>query len=560
MLSKLSITAALLGLIGGCTVGYDVGRERDRRTDAGPDGGGTPDAGPSGCKPAPDSDGDGISDSREGTGDPDADGIPNDRDLDSDGDGLSDSAESTSVNPCAPTDFDGDGRPDFLDLDSDNDGLTDAEELRGGTNRSDTDTDNDGFDDLTEVAAGSNPRDPESGPPEGTLYVVVPYHPPTEVGADRPLRTFTFQTRVRAVDIMFLIDATGSMDETIVEVQRSLSSVLIPGIQAALGPDADARYGMSAHGDFDEGENDGDHYAGVLTVFQRMTYDVPAVQDATTMIRAEAGGDFPESQVLAMHSLLSGFGTPNYEHPTHQVRLPENCDVGPDDFGVYGWGCFREGRVPIIVLFSDSPWHNGFGLANHYLTTPDAPLYDDLLVEMIRRDAYFIGIDVGVGPLAGNTFLSSQRLARDSGTVDDSGAPIVFMGTPDAIAANVIAGVSTLAGTTRQDVTTRTDHDRVETRLPVGRTTAEFIRAVEPLTALPPAPAGYDSHDARTFFNVAPATVVTFEVEFYNDFEEPTDSAQVFRATLITLGRASSEVDRREVFMVVPALGAGPLI
>jgi len=33
MLSKLSITAALLGLIGGCTVGYDVGRERP---DAGP--------------------------------------------------------------------------------------------------------------------------------------------------------------------------------------------------------------------------------------------------------------------------------------------------------------------------------------------------------------------------------------------------------------------------------------------------------------------------------------------------------------------------------------------
>lgn len=509
----------------------------------------------SGCEATPDSDGDGISDSREGTAfDQDSDGIPNAQDADSDGDTVSDADEQRSDNPCAPTDSDFDGRPDFIDLDSDNDGLTDGEEARAGADPTNPDTDGDGIDDLTETAAGSSPTDGTSTPPEGTLYVVIPYHPPDMPG-EHPLRRFDFATRIRSVDIMFLVDTTGSMAGTIDQVQSTLSSTIIPGVVAALGPDADARYGMSAHGDFQEG---GDNYTGSLTVFQRMTFDVAAVQSATTMLRADNGGDYPESQVPAMHSLISGHGEPNYGGTAIRDMDPvRDCATGPDE-SAFGWACFLEGRVPIIVLFSDAEWNNGPGMGNIYGSTPGAGTYDQLVSEMVRRGAYYVGIEVS--PFSSDTFRNSQQLATATGTVDGSGNPIVFMGAPSTVATNVIDAINRLAGTTRQDITTRTDPDLAEARLPVGRTTGDFIRAVLPHSAIPEMPEGYDSRDETTFYNVAPSTRVVFEVDFYNDFQMGTDTAQVFRATIITLGRASSEVDRRDVFMVVPAVGGDIII
>jgi hypothetical protein len=72
----------------------------------------------------PDSDGDGIADSDEGSTDPDGDGIPAFRDLDSDGDGVPDETD-VGADPSVPRDTDFDETPDFLDLDNDGDGLLD---------------------------------------------------------------------------------------------------------------------------------------------------------------------------------------------------------------------------------------------------------------------------------------------------------------------------------------------------------------------------------------------------------------------------------------------------
>ncbi len=69
-----------------------------------------------------DSDGDGISDTEEGTRDTDDDGVPNYLDTDSDGDGIPDRDEGTG-------DIDGDGIPNYLDTDSDGDGIPDATEV-----------------------------------------------------------------------------------------------------------------------------------------------------------------------------------------------------------------------------------------------------------------------------------------------------------------------------------------------------------------------------------------------------------------------------------------------
>jgi hypothetical protein len=64
---------------------------------------------------APDADGDGIPDFREGTGDPDNDGIPNYLDLDSNNNGVPDRIEAGD-DPDGPVDGNGNGIPEYLEM------------------------------------------------------------------------------------------------------------------------------------------------------------------------------------------------------------------------------------------------------------------------------------------------------------------------------------------------------------------------------------------------------------------------------------------------------------
>jgi hypothetical protein len=248
----------------------------------------------------------------------------------------------------------------------------------------------------------------------------------------------------------------------------------------------------------------------------------------------------------------------------------------PDEPESYGWGCFQVGRVPIFVLFSDATWHNGppvqptgFSPPNtphRYSPPEDTATYNNLRDELLRRGGYFIGVSVG----RGETRAASWQLARDTMTLDGSGAPIAFPRMPNAaqqgsvdlpmVADAVVQAITTIVDQSRQDITTRTDPDRMETRLPMGRTTANFIRSVTPVGAIPEAPEGYSRRDMTTFYNVSPSARVEFEVDFYNDFQPGGMTAQLFRATIVVLGRAMSEVDRREVFIIVPANTAQPPI
>jgi hypothetical protein len=559
-----ALSPLLVATLVGCTddpgvlTPVDGGRPR---ADGGAAEGGTIPVDSGGPGPCIDGDGDGIADNLE-NGDSDMDGTPDAMDMDSDGDGFTDADEAVGNYPRAmpspplmcgrsPNDCDGDARPNFRDLDSDNDGLTDAEERMAGTNACSEDSDGDGVPDLTERVAMSNPADPGSMPPSGSLYVTLPYHPPPEMGP-HVLRRFTFQTRIRAADVMFVVDTTGSMGPTIAGVQSTLMSTIIPGIVSAIGMDGNLRYGLAGHGDFGIG---GGNYTGNVQVFQRLTRDAAAVQAATRMLRADNGGDYPESQVPAMHALISGVGFPTYGGTAvRNVDPIRDCMMAPDEPESYGWACFQVGRVPIMVLLSDAEWHNRPGVPNEYGGM--VPTYADLQREMMRRGAYFIGIDVG----RGDTFRNSQVLARATMTLNGMGQPIAFMGTASAVASQVVSAITTIAGQSRQDITTRTDPDPMEMRLPPMRTTAEFVREVVPFAAVPDMPAGYERKDRTTFYNVSPDARVEFEVDFYNDFQPGGVTATLYRATIVVLGRARSEVDRRDVYIIVPSNSAQPPI
>jgi hypothetical protein len=570
---RLAVILSLAALAGGGAGCNPARATPGGHTDAGPHA--RTDSGPiASCTSMADSDGNGIADIIEDPSNPD-----------DDMDGVPDTMEITpGGNPCGPRNSDGDSIPDFRDTDSDNDGVPDGQEIANGTSPTNQDTDGDGVTDLVEVAAGTDGTNASSQPPAGTLYVTIPYVPPGSTG-EHPHRQFDFSTRLRVADVFIVVDNSASMDSVIAAIRGPFSSTIVPGIREAI---PDVRIGV---GSFDsaprspEGDpgSPGDY---VLWVRQPVDADASLSQTAfdtmntiTTDAPGHYGGDGPECQTEALYESLTGAGMSGHEtdaaarYSVHDARDPAgngwvptmipgtDCPVSPDGPAPYGWACFQEGRVPILVLASDAPWYNGIGADDPSASYEHT--YAQLSAAMTARGAYFIGIDVGLGT-GGYTYTNSQALATTTGTVDGSGQPVVFgpgSSGVSGIANDIVNAIVTLSGETTQDITTRTDPDTTETRLPTGRTTADFIRAVTPDHGYPEAPTGYDHKDATTFYAVDPATIVTFDVDFYNDFQPPSTTAQLFKATIQVLGRAGSIVDHRDVYMIIPPNGGtvGPM-
>jgi len=61
---------------------------------------------------------------------------------------------------------------------------------------------------------------------------------------------------------------------------------------------------------------------------------------------SNGGADGPESQVESLYQIATGEGLGSWV-PAY---------AGPDCVGA---PCFREGALPIIVMFTDAPMHNG---------------------------------------------------------------------------------------------------------------------------------------------------------------------------------------------------------
>lgn len=135
---------------------------------------------------------------------------------DADGDGLLDADERARGT-------------DPLDPDSDDDGLSDGDEVRRGTDPLDPDTDGDGLSDGDEIELGTDPLTPDEGC--------------AEVTSERTLARLP-------VDVILMIDNSGSMDDEIMAVVRNIS-VNFTDILDATGIDYRIIL-LSYHGDIRE--------------------------------------------------------------------------------------------------------------------------------------------------------------------------------------------------------------------------------------------------------------------------------------------------------------------
>ncbi len=351
-----------------------------------------------------DSDDDTIGDAFEGQLDPENDGLPAFRDLDSDNDGLPDACEAgPNHQPAdAPADTDSDGKYDFLDLDSDGDGLLDAEEDANKncvvdadeTDPRAADTDADGTSDFIETVLGSDPLNLLETPDTmGSVYFVLPY-----LDVPQPAeKVVPMGTRLNMGDVAFFVDTTATMGGEIQKLKVDMIT-LVNSLHAEI---PDLAVGVAGHDDFPSG-NYGSaavdlpfYVAGPKGfVSASLNDNVGAVQT----LNVHDGGDFPESQIAAMHRGL-----------TDTFLIWDTGTMPPTGApgGTYGSLHFRQASLPILVAITDASFHNGRRVSNpgaihdpySFNDTPPypSPKIDDLVSAMKNKGARFIGVSAANG-------------------------------------------------------------------------------------------------------------------------------------------------------------------
>jgi hypothetical protein len=482
-----------------------------------------------------DSDQDFVGDFFESTIDTDGDGTVDRFDDDSDGDGWTDEDESGDGDPSTPpADTDFDGVYDFRDTDSDGDGLSDADERTYGTGRTEADTDGDGVTDLIEVLAcppgdascAMDALDPTMGPRmRGDFVFLEPYMMPP-----MPMRdTLDFATDIRVADVYFLIDTTGSMSGAINNVRSSLSTPgtgIIDQVRAGI---ADVWFGV---GDFRD-------YSDTYIYMHRtdMTVDAAMAQAGVNTLSAGGGADWAEGDVPSLWAVATGGAIP-------RGSARSGCPAG-----TFGWPCFRSTAVPIVVLITDAPFHNGRGGTNPYSGYTD---YATMLAAVTAARIRVIGIAVGTGGQA-----DLQAIASDSGAVDGAGAPLVSLASSGTVSTGVVDQIRSLANATRFDINVVYMDDASDG----VDTWAAFVDHIEANTAgdaargCDPRPADDTDSDGwpDTFRMVEGGTRVCFDIIVkQNDTVVPLTTPQLFRATLQVLGDGFTPLDERDVFFLVP--------
>ncbi|MCS6799011.1 MAG: VWA domain-containing protein [Myxococcota bacterium] len=366
--------------------------------------------------------------------------------------------------------------------------------------------------------------------PPHDLCVELPYEEPPE----RVL--VSFEARIQSADVLFLVDTTGSMNEEIEQIRRTIRDVLAPAMRAEI---PDVHISVAQFDDFPVGPY-GSGPDRPLILLQSSTSDLALVQRAVDRMMRHFGGDEPESQVEALYLTATGEGFGRW---VPRALCPA---------GTVGYPCFRPRGARIILLFTDAPFHNGPDGAFPYGfdVVPRPHTYDDAVVALRAIGARVLGLYSG--PSGGEGWTHLQRVARDTGAVEPTGRPIVFDIGADArgLDRGVIESVRTLADEVLIDIDALAEDvphvDDVDATV--------FVRRIAPLRAEPPS--GARIRGAR-FEDVRPGTRVTFSVELYNDRYPPATEDRVYYLRIVLRGDGVTLLQETIVAIVVPGMRGG---
>lgn len=434
------------------------------------------------------------------------------------------------------------------------------------------------------------------------FFFILPFEDPAG-NIDKPL---DFSTDVPALDAFFLMDTTGSMFGEITNLQNALTGSVIPGIQAQI---PSAEFGAGAYEDFPV-----DTYGNLMgsdcgrgglnipdqpfKLFQTITSNISDVQAgvgsfSTATGPIGCGNDWPEAAIEAMYQVATGTG----------LTGPGVTNVPPNTAGIGGVG-FRVGTMPVVVPITDAmshaPGENTIctttfesvnytgavaGVAHTRQETKDA--LNDICAKVVgiaSIETTLAPICTGQADLEDFSTATGARVPPEAWDVGsrpagcsagqcctdfngtgrapdgDGLCPLVFRvdSNGSGLGNHIVTGIQMLTRFATFDVTTEREGETSSTTgdpLPGNATTADFIKLITPIAfQLPPPPPTLPdpTFDTTSFYGVTPGTVVSFDVSAYNDFVPQTNEAQIFRAVIRVLAGGCTDLDQRDVFILVP--------
>ncbi len=360
---------------------------------------------------------------------------------------------------------------------------------------------------------------------------------PPEVGEVRA--SFSIPAALAVVDIVFLVDSTGSMQDEIATVRARLRDVVVPGVRAAI---PDAAFGVALFGEFPvlpHGPGDVRPYE----LRSQVTTDVTRVEAALDGAPVWGNFDHPEASIEGLFQVMTGAG---YGTSTTPGFIPASAGCAT---GGSGGACFRRDALPIVMLITDAPMHNGppgVPPVEPYEFDPAPHTYEQAVSATTSLDALVLGLGA-TDAARPSPHDHLRQLARDTGSVDADGNPLFFDigGGGGAIGTEIVRAVQFVASSVPLDV------DAIAEDLPGDTVDAGLVlRGVRASTASPPE--NVERIEGDTFFGVIPGTELSFEVLVDASELPPSAERRVFPARIIFRAAGRSRLDVMEIDIVVP--------
>ncbi|MDQ3032122.1 MAG: VWA domain-containing protein [Myxococcota bacterium] len=365
--------------------------------------------------------------------------------------------------------------------------------------------------------------------------------PCIEIPLDGGLVELPLQTQVELgrADVVFAIDTTASMGQEIDQIRANLRERIAPGITNAI---RDSQIGVTTFADFPVGScGDATENDLPFRLVLPVSPDIGRVQSAVDSIGLDNGSDEPESQVEALYQIATGEGIAPW------VPASFGCPMGG-----FGYPCFRNDALPVVLMFSDAPFHNGPGGARPYSAAcpavePAAHDYDEAVEALNATGIRVIGLYSG--PPRDDGFRHLQQVAIDTGAVSD-GQPLVFdIGERgERLSESVIQAIATLADIVEFDIDIALfDVDRTDAVDP-----RDFVEAVVPLRAEPMEGVREIDFDAGVFRGVQTGTRVVFGLRLRAGAVAPGVGPQRFLLEVVFRGDMRTRIDSIIIEIVVP--------
>lgn len=342
----------------------------------------------------PDSDGDGVPDILESLADSDGDGILNLYDTDSDNDTIPDGDEVDAYgNLLSYTDSNNKTRLCFMYADCDGDALADPDEVKCSNVSCVTnpDCDGDGFLDGAEFSAAKYAM--EHGMLDGTpveklediicnakrgvtgvfdFFFELPY------GGTEKRDDLRFEPSVQKLDLVFNVDTTESMSETIANVKGNISNT-ITSIQNMVD---NSGFGLTNFDDVPVG-NYGVSAKNDLPfrVLGTVSSDKATVQSYMNnqLFTTRHGNDVAESGVEALYQIATGAGETSWNDGTVSGSIAPRTNA-PDTWGGVD---FRKDTLPIVIHTTDAYSHDNEFMS--YNASVSKPHYSPETIQALQN-------------------------------------------------------------------------------------------------------------------------------------------------------------------------------